>query len=297
MRGFHPDVAAILDVRGVIARRQHRELARSIDRMIAAGKLIAVLPGVYARPPGTGLTTRMAAIMAWNPDAVLVGAAAARAWFWQDISCPIVEVAVSRCPEFDRPGIRFAKRRIPPELVAECWGLRMTVPALTAVDLCTELGGDAIDVALRSRAATLDDMWLALALTPDRPGNKLRHELLHESRSSPWSPPERRFHRLLRAAGITGWDGNVAVRGPNWRCQVDVAFEAEKLAAEVDGRAHHNTAAAFEKDHVRQNRLVLAGWTILRFTPTMIDNDPDGVIAAVQEALAQLRGRRASRRR
>jgi len=165
----------------------------------------------------------------------------------------------------------------------------MTVPALTALDLCSELGGDAIDVALRTRAATLGDLWRALELTPNRSGNTVRRQLLRDSRDRPWSPPERRFHRMLRAAGLTGWSGNVTVHGPGWRYCLDVAFEADQLDVEIDGREHHSSPSAFEADRRRQNRLVQAGWTVLRFTPGMIDGDPEGVIATVVETLHRLR--------
>jgi very-short-patch-repair endonuclease len=71
-----------------------------------------------------------------------------------------------------------------------------------------------------------------------------------------------------------------------------VAFEDVLLDVEVDGREHHDTRAAFETDRLRQNRLVRAGWTVLRFTPTMIDTDPPGVIEMIRDTLDGLRSRR-----
>lgn len=277
---------------GVIARRDHPELARTLSHLASTGRLVPVLPGVYARPSAADFDTRVRALMRWDPDAVLIGRAAARAWFWQTLACPTIDVALRRGTRLTSPGFRFAERSIPDDLAADWGGVRMTVPALTAIDLCAEMGGDAIDVVLRTRTATLGDLWRALELTPHRPGNTVRRELLNDSRNEPWSPSERRFHRLLRAAGLTGWSGNVTVRGPGWRYCLDVAFEADLLAAEIDGREHHNSRAAFEADHRRQNRLVLAGWTVLRFTPGLIDVDPDGVVATVKETLCRLRRER-----
>lgn len=294
MKTSHRAVAEILRAGKVIARRDHPELADSLDYLVARGHLVRVLPGVCAKPPADDIVTRVAAVMAWDRDAIVVGAAAARLWFWPAISCPTVDVALRRRADLDRAGFRFTRRLIPPELTAEWSGVRMTVPALTALDLCEALGGDAIDVALRTREATLRDLRQALELTPDRPGNAVRRDLIHESRDQPWSPPERRLHRLLRAAGLGGWTGNATVRGPGWRCCPDVAFEDDLLAAEVDGREHHNSAVAFERDHARQNRLVCAGWTVLRFTPTMIDADPEGVISTIRDTLERLRAQRAA---
>jgi hypothetical protein len=100
-----------------------------------------------------------------------------------------------------QPGFAFSRRRIPEELIARRDGMRYTVPALTAIDLATFACTDAIDIALRVRAATLANMYEALRLTPHRAGNRERLKLLIDSRGEPWSAAERLGHRLLRTAG------------------------------------------------------------------------------------------------
>jgi hypothetical protein len=174
VRHSHRVVAQIVSSRGVIVRRAHPDLAGTLDHLLASGELVAVLPGVYAKPPGSDLRVRVAAVMAWDPDAVLVTAAAARLWFWPTLPCSIVEVALPHRAYLSRPGFSFVKRSIPAELVTEWSGIRMTVPALTALDLSGSLGGDAIDVALRTGQATLDDLRRALELTAGRRGNLAR---------------------------------------------------------------------------------------------------------------------------
>jgi hypothetical protein len=47
---------------------------------------------------------------------------------------------------------------VPADLVVESAGLRLTAPALTALDLCPSHGGAAIDAVLRSRRAGLADL-------------------------------------------------------------------------------------------------------------------------------------------
>ena len=54
-----------------------------------------------------------------------------------------------------RPGYVVARRAVPADFVVERDGLRCTAPALTALDLIDYFGGEAIDVPLRSRQATL----------------------------------------------------------------------------------------------------------------------------------------------
>ena len=90
-----------------------------------------------------------------------------------------------------RPGYTFSRRHIPAELIVERAGLRYTAPALTAIDLATFACADAIDIALRTRAATLEGMYQALRLTPNRVGNQQRLKLLIDSRNEPWSAAER----------------------------------------------------------------------------------------------------------
>ena len=111
------------------------------------------------------------------------------------------------------PGITFTRRRIPGELVVEQRGLRFTHPSLTAIDMATFRCPDAIDLALRTRAATLAQMYEALRLTSNRIGNPERMRLLLDSRDLPWSAAERgptgsSLRRVLRledqSAGLPG---------------------------------------------------------------------------------------------
>ncbi|WP_233563577.1 DUF559 domain-containing protein [Micromonospora musae] len=46
----------------------------------------------------------------------------------------------------------------------------------------------------------------------------------------------------------------------------DLGWRGPKVIAEADGREAHDTPAAVFADRRRQNRLVNAGWTVLRFT-------------------------------
>lgn len=69
-----------------------------------------------------------------------------------------------------------------------------------------------------------------------------------------------------------------------------------KLAVEIDGLAYHSSRAAFERDRFRQNVLVRAGWTVLRFTLQQLEYDPEGVVAVVRTVLQQLERRQRSGR-
>ena len=270
---------------GLLLRRDHPQLGGSFDWLIREGRLATVLPGVYATSEIAGTwQTRARALALRHPDAVLLGAAAARISFWPAAPLDHVDAAV-RSSLKPQPGFTFNRRRIPAELIAERDGLRYSVPALTAIDLATFVCSDAIDIALRVRAASLAGMYQALHMTPHRAGNMERLELLLDSRNEPWSAAERLSHRLLRAAGITGWETNLPVEIDDQLYFIDIAFKQQKLAVEIDGRRHESDRDLFESDRWRQNALVADGWRVLRFTWAMLRDHPEVFIAAVIEAL------------
>ena len=231
--------------------------------------------------------TRIRALLSWDPNAVLVGAAAARVSFWPTIRVPTVTCALKHHRQPQR-GFHFSRRQVPAELVVSRAGLRYTSPALTALDLGESHGGDAIDEALRARATTLQDLHRALRLTSARLGNAERRRLLLDSKDEPWSGAERKFHRLLRDAGITAWKANQPVMLGGSLFFLDVVFRSVKLAIELDGRLYHSGSEVFETDRWRQNLLILHGWCVLRFTSAMIDERPAEVLAMVREALGML---------
>jgi very-short-patch-repair endonuclease len=288
VRTTFQDVERLLTADGVIARRDHPELDTTLRYLVRRGDLARVLPGIYsAADQAASLQTRVRALSRFDPDAILVGAVAARVSFWPDIRVDVIECAV-RHSRATQAGYCFTRRHIPSELVTNRFGIRYTSPALTALDLCATLGGDAIDQALRTRAATLGQLYRALELTSARVGNRTRRQLLLDSRAEPWSEAERRLHRLLRHAGITGWKANRPIVLNDSTFYVDILFRKLKLVIEIDGRLYHTGTEVFETDRWRQNLLVLNGWFVLRFTWTMIEEQPEKVIAMVGEAIKML---------
>jgi very-short-patch-repair endonuclease len=270
---------------GVLRRSDRPELGAALDWLVRQGRLAAVLPGVYATPDWQlQPAIAMRAALLHHPDGVLFGAAAARASYWPSVKLDRIEVAVPRSVRAQH-GYTFSRRIIPADLVIERQGLRLTDPALTAIDLATHERCDSIDIALRTRAATLAGMRDALARTPNRSGNRVRLTLLIDSRDEPWSAAERRAHRLLRAARITGWQTNLPVIVQDQLYYLDIAFRPQRLALEIDGRIHEDDPSLFESDRWRQNALVFAGWRILRFTWAMLDRHPDHFVESVCRAL------------
>jgi very-short-patch-repair endonuclease len=278
------EVRATVRRDGVICRRDEPALATSVDALVRKGELRPVLPGVFtwSSAPQT-FDLRVLALSRWAPEAVLLRGSAARLTFWSSCPTEVVECALRR--RASAPGFLFAERRLPPELVSRRRGLGLTTPAMTALDLA-DTDTEAIDLALRTRSATLDQMRDALRLTPGRRGNQQRLVSLVDSRDEPWSAAERLAHRLLREAGIGGWRSNHPVTVDGRLFYVDVAFVRSRVAVEIDGRLHELDPGVFENDRWRQNALALDGWTVLRFTWAMLTRHPEVVVRTVREALA-----------
>ena len=160
-----------------------------------------MLPGVYAASEiAHTWQTRVRALGLRHRDAVLLGAAAARVSFWADAPLDRIEAAVPSALK-PQPGFLFNRRYIPAEMIIERAGLRYSVPALTAIDLATFECSDAIDIALRTRAATLAGMYEALHMTPHRAGNRERLQLLIDSRSETFESDRWRQNALV----ADGW--------------------------------------------------------------------------------------------
>lgn len=100
------------------------------------------------------------------------------------------------------------------------------------------------------------------------------------------SAAEKRLHKLLERGRLRGWEADVQVHdGDGIIGRVDVLFPAAMVVIEVDGYAYHSRAA-FQTDRTKQNRLVMAGYTILRFTWADLTERPGAVLQAVRDATA-----------
>ena len=140
--------------------------------------------------------------------------------------------------------------------------------------------------AKQIRARTRSGAWQV-----GRRGAPRLARLVRLAASGARSAAERGLLGLLTGAGIDGWAANVPVSdGRDLIGIADVVFEQIKLVIEVDGWAFHTTADRFRRDRERQNRLILAGWTILRFTWRDLTERPGYVIATIRATVGRLSG-------
>jgi very-short-patch-repair endonuclease len=280
-----PDLTRLLeDGRGVLTRADHPALEHRLDQAVKSGALVPVFAGVYTRPDfAHDFGVRAVALLRADPTAVLTGESAR---YVHDPRRPVPATVTATTTRLrPRAGYSFERRPVPECLTQTRHGLRVTSPALTAVDLALPLGAS-LDDALRARIP-LEDLWEASLLTPHRRGNAERRRLLVDSRDQPWSHAERLAHRALRTAQVTGWSTNHKVRlGPDRVAFIDVAFSAIKLAIEIDGWEHHSSREAFIHDRRRDRDLAAQDWHVVRFTATEVLDDPEGFVQAVRTLVA-----------
>ncbi len=185
-----------------------------------------------------------------------------------------VHLTVSRrSGRHQRRGIRVHFADLAPGDIVRCDGLPVTSPVRTALD-CARM----LPQPLAVRALECAPWHLVSARAP---AHLLR---LADPRSE--SVLETELRILLTLAGLPPTDIQLTVTIAGRTYRLDLAYRYATLAIEVDGRAHHSDAVAFRRDRERQNALVGAGWTVLRFTADDLHRRPEYVVATIRAVLA-----------
>lgn len=138
---------------------------------------------------------------------------------------------------------------------------------------------------LRGSAPTLALLERAAGLPGGYRGAPRVAALIVDLSTGAHSDAENLLVALIVQAGFTGYVVNLPVRLGNASVRIDVAFPHARVAIEVDGRAFHASPARFQSDRTRQNRLVAAGWRVLRFTWEDLTQRPEMVLRRIAELL------------
>jgi hypothetical protein len=293
---------------GTFTRQQALDEGWTVDQVrhrIATRCWIPVCPGALAsaRTPMTAAALGWAAHLAW-PGAVISHLTAAGIHGFPGQAEPVTAIAGSTTP-----GSAMAQVIVGPA-ARSVHGIRAHHGELPARDVTRLPGGLLVTTAGRTAldclaTMPLEDAWRLLAWVSTRGvltrgdlavavrqrlgcrGTPQLLTLLRGSAGGAVSGGERRAHGLLRRAGICGWVANARVvdaEGPIG--VVDILFPEQRVVIEIDGWAAHGNREAFRNDRRRQNRLVAAGYLILRFTWDDLANRSERVIAEVRSVLA-----------
>jgi very-short-patch-repair endonuclease len=277
---------------GLATRAQLREWGladRTLRRRVAEGLLVRVNSQVVALPGlPLDLRTNTRAALLVHPGAIPTGPSAAAflgAGPWDGFEW-------GREPWLIHSRTRAAEARFvvhPGARAVRAGGITVSRPADALVDLIRFWPReDALDVAQRGLVrgtVALPFLVQAQAELTRLSGARQLREVVRDLAEGTRSEAERRAIALLRETGISGWVANHPVRAGSRSYVVDIAFPAQRLAVEIDGRAFHSDARAFQRDRHRQNDLVGAGWTVLRFTWSDVVERPEYVVRAILHAL------------
>lgn len=264
---------------------------RQIQHRVRSGQWIRLHPGVYLvgrREPDQRAATRAA--VAWaGARAVASGLTAAWWWGLGDWAPAAAEVTVPDTRSRRRQaGVRLHRRNLDPTDLVVLRGLPVTALPLTVLDTAVALGDDSgrqlVDRALQRRMS-FAELHVAYCRALGRHGSPWLGRVLREAADGACSQAERVLHRLLRQARIDSWVANYRVVLSGIDYWIDVAFVVHRLAVEVDGWAWHSDVDRFARDRRRQNALVLAGWTVLRFTWHDLTSQPAVVVAQIKAVI------------
>lgn len=236
----------------------HSTAARlwSIEAIAPVGLHVVVPPGRSGRPPGAGQSTTS------SPGPGKPAPA---------------------------PDLVVHHGDLPADAVAQRYGIPVTSPARTILDL----GGDVPPDAL---ARAVDELKRARLLGLE----ELRAERCRRPRLRGVGSVDRILHRWQEGAGDSGWEERVfgwlvdaglpvPVRqhpvelGDGSLAVLDLAYPRHRVGVEFDGWTWHQGRDRFDRDRARASALAAAGWLVVTVTSA---HPPPEVVARVRQALA-----------
>lgn len=280
---------------GIVRRDQLLRIGYAlpaVERLVAGSALVTTRhSGVY-RAAGAPATEEAAAWLAvLGLRAVLSFLSAAHWW-----ELPVRGDGRLHITRFDRArcrstrGLRVHRTLLPPAATTTRTGLDLTTRDETLLDCLGWFTRPAartlLDRAMQQRWMTADTIRRRLEEHSGRWGNRQLRELLGNTLPGAEAESERRVHRILRAAGITGWQPNVVVVLDHMTFRLDLAFVEAKVAIEVEGWAFHRDKDRRDRDLAKLNALARNGWAIVTFSYEHTE-DPAYICAAVLTVLAQ----------
>ena len=212
--------------------------------------------------------------------------------------CEPVEITLPRLATTSRrSGMLVRRSELTDSEVCEVRGLNVTGCARTFADLGRRLevveAVVVIDMALRSRFVSVEHLSMWVAQHPGFHGLQRLKRALDLADGASESPMETRLRLLLVTSGLP----RPRVQAPlydergSFIARPDLFYRDAQLAIEYDGGNHRTRLAA---DNRRQNRILEAGFRLLRFTASDVIHNPASVVAQVARALGLTHGRQTS---
>jgi hypothetical protein len=266
----------------------------TVQREVTAGRLHRLYRGVYA-VGHRSISTQgrcLAAVLACGPEALLSHRSAAWLWgIWRYGPTPLhVTGPQPRKPHLPIHIHRSAILTEADRAIEE--NIPVTALSRTLLDCATEFRLSQLQWMLeRSEELRLFDLGPVEDLLERSGRHKGRRRLrraigLYAPAPFTRSGFETLFFEAVLAAGLPQPATNFVEGG----FELDVYWPELRFAVELDTYGTHGTQAAFERDHLRDEDLLLAGIELTRVTDVRFHREPEAVL----ERVATLLARRAS---
>jgi len=249
-------------------------------------------PGMYAWA-GLADTPRLklaAARRRMPPTAVFSGLTAAWLHGLDVAPCAPIEVTIPKGGGVSgRSGLAIRRGALTKQEIVKIRGWRATSVIRTLRDVSARLSlTEAVvvaDMALHQRLVDLQSLSKALATYAATPGVDRLRRVVANAEPASESQMESRLRMLLVMAGLPRPHAQFPVNDLMGRFvgRPDLYYPSRRLGLEYDGGTHRETLA---DDNRRQNLLLDAGVTLLRFTARDVLSAPDSVVRLVRRALA-----------
>lgn len=216
----------------------------------------------------------IAAVLAAGNQAAASHRAAARLWELRSLDDDVeVSIRYPRKLELEQVTVHRS-RDLELQDITEVGGIPVTTPERTICDLGLIFPEHEVDRMLRHSIATglvtSRDLWTMRLRTSKQGRNGtgvLERRLLELPEMAEYTESglEILFLELCRRSGASAPSLQVPVSVGGRRLRVDFAWPHKRVFVEVDGAQFHSSPQQLLEDSRRQNLLVAAGWTPIRF--------------------------------
>jgi hypothetical protein len=266
-------------------------------RIRAGGPWQRLLPGVYLTQTGAVSDDQreMAALLHAGPRSALTGLAALRHYGFQLPAVDPIDVVVPVDVRRQSAGfVRVQRSRRMPGIYGT-GEIRFVSPPRAVADAARNLSTlrevrGLVASAVQQQRCTIHTLEEELEQGPTM-GSAFLRVALEEVGAGVRSVPEGDLRVLLRRGGLPMPMFNARLYdGDELVAVADCWWPDAGVAAEVDSREYHYSAADWQHTMRRHDRLVALGVLVLHFTPGRIRAEPQAVAAEIRSAL--IAGRR-----
>jgi hypothetical protein len=202
-----------------------------------------------------------------------------------DVAAPLP----ARAPEVR--GVHGRQLTLRAEDVCRRNGVRVTAPALTWCSLGSILSvGDLVaagDYLVTQRLANMDSLADTIAERSGMRGLSRVRDALPLLREGAMSRPESLVRVLVTAVGMPEPAINLRIRDRGvFLAMPDISWPAYRVAVEYEGDYHRTERGQFHRDIQRIERMVDAGWIVVRVSARALFDEPQALVERIARRLA-----------